>query len=221
MTLVRRFPLFQKLKIDRRLTWLLLVGLLAVAGELSLRAWESHQELSKELKSVRARAQLMRQSADQVDWAQQTQIMQTMRADLESKLWHSPSEAQAQARLRDWLAATLRAAGLTRFTINLLPPQPPAAPAVTQGDAPPSASLRESMQQRALRLRASLSFELAPSTLETVLFGLEHGGELANVDSITVSRRSRRVELSVSMPVLVEPALATNNSTPPARSLAP
>lgn len=210
-----RIPQLQKMKLDHRLIWLLALGLLAIAGELSLRAWESHQALSTELKSVRARALLMRQSADPVDWARQTQIMQKMRSDLEAKLWHSPSEAQAQARFRDWLGSTLRAAGLPRFTINLLPPQPSGEPpAATKEGTGPTAEAGDSMRQKALRVRANLSFELTPNMLETVLLGLEHGGQLANVDSITVSRRSRRVELSVSLPVLVEPAAEVSPTTP-------
>lgn len=215
--MARRTMHFQNLKLDRRLIWLLAAGMVAVVGELATRSWESHQALGAELKSVRGRAQLMRQAADQIDWARQTRLMQEMRSDLEAKLWHSPSEAQAQARLRDWLGTTLRAAGLTRFTLNLLPPQQTGVPAAALADSAPAKPLNESKPQTALRVRANVSFELAPTVLEAVLLGLERSGQLANIDSITVSRRSRRVELSVSLPVLVEPTAAIGNDAPTAK----
>lgn len=193
---------------DRRLLWLLGSAALMVAGELALRGWEAHQQLTSELKSVRSRAQLLRDSADQVDWNAQTRTLQAIREDLLGKLWHAPSEAQAQARLRDWVGETLRSAGLSRFTVNLLPPQ-----AVANGASAPAGS-----PQNALRVRATVTFELSPGSLEQALQGLERGGQLANIDNITASRRSRRVELALSVPVVIDgtalPNLAASTPRP-------
>lgn len=198
-----------KLNLDRRLLWLLGLALCVVAGEVGLRAWEIHQKLSTELASVRSRAQLLRSSADQVDWPQQTKALEAMRAELLSKLWHAPSEAQAQARMRDWVGSALRSSGLNRFTVNLLPPiSPSRLVEAAAGPGSPTAEIKlaGTSSERALRVRASASFELAPGTLENALLALERSGQLANVDNISVSRRSRRVELALSVPVIVQAA---------------
>jgi len=180
-----RLPQF--LRFDRRLLWLVGIAALLVLGELALRAWEAHQKLEAELRTLRGRTEVLAASSDQIDWAARTLQAETERGRLQSRLWQSPSEAQAQARLRDWLGSALRSAAVAKPVVELMPPQ---AAASAAGESFP-----------ALRVRAALNFELAPNALENVLVQIEDGGQLARVDTLSASARNRRVEMTVSVPV--------------------
>lgn len=186
-------PRFQALRLDRRIGWLLAAGLALLAVEAGLRAWEQHQKSVAELRDVRSRIAALAASSDQVDWARRTAAVDSAKRALAAQLWHSPSEAQAQARLRDWLSAALRSAGVQRPTLTLLP-------AVASTAAAPGAA----GTSRMLRVRASVIFELGPGAAERALHQIEGGGQLARVDNLTMSTRSRRVEMLVSVPVLLQ-----------------
>ncbi len=205
--------------INKKVLMLVGLSLLTVGGELGLRAWEAQQKLESELKSLRGRIQLLQASAEQMDWAALSQDLDRMQRDLQAQLWQAPSEAQAQAMLRDWLSSTLKTAGIQRPTLRLQPPQAVANPAAAApgsakpGDVqPPVASTTgaaERLVQQAIRVRAQISFELAPGMLEAVLQQVERSGQLANVDSLSVSKRNRRIEMTVSMPVIIKPIPAS------------
>ncbi len=189
-----RIALLQRLRIDRRLLMLAGVAALAILGELSLRAWEAHQQLEGELRKVRGRAEVLTAGSDQIDWLARTSAAEGERGALQGRLWQAPSEAQAQARLRDWLASALRSAAVVRPTVSLLPLQ-----------AAPAASGASASARSALRVRATVNFDLAPNALENALVQIEAGGQLARIDSLSVSARNRRVEMTVSVPVLLSP----------------
>jgi hypothetical protein len=183
---------FQRFHIDRRLLWLAGMAALLILGELGLRAWEAQQQLQTELKKVRGRAAVLAAGSDQIDWSARTKAAEAQRNELQARLWQSPSEAQAQARLRDWLTAALRSAAVPRPVVNLLPPQAGSASSAAGSEPPP------------IRVRASLNFDLAPNALENALVQIEAGGQLASIDSLTVAARNRRVEMTVSVPVLLQ-----------------
>lgn len=204
--LSRAWQQLRQQKLDKRVLWLLAAGALTLAGELSLRAWDAHQKLAAELKTVRSRAQLLQNSADTVDWAQRNLALSAAHEALQGQLWHAPSEAQAQAMLRDWLSSVLKGDSLKRVTITLQPPLAAAnsalAPDLEASAAQAGTGLRLAMQ--AIRVRAAVNFELVPGALESALQGIERGGQLASVDTLTASRRSRRVEMTVSLPVIID-----------------
>lgn len=196
-----------------RTLWLLIgIALLAVTGELGMRAWEHQQKLDRELTALRKRVQTLQVSADRVDWARLGDQLGAAQQTFQDQLWHAPSEAQAQAMLRDWLSSLLKNADIVRPTLRLQPVQP-AAPAQAASAGEPSdatnpAGLGARLAREAVRARAQISFELAPGSLETVLQRVERGGQLASVDALSVSKRSRRVEMSISMPVIIEASAA-------------
>lgn len=210
LTAVRRF---KPGTINRRLWLLIGLGTAALLTELGLRAWEQQQKLDRELQTLRGRIQLLQASADRVDWASLSKELSQLQQDLQDQLWQAPSEAQAQAMLRDWLSSMLKTAGIQRPTLRLQPPQAAiAAPGSKPGGETPSPAPAETagasrqLLQQATRVRAQISFELQPGTLEAVLQQVERGGQLASVDSLTVSKRTRRVEMAISMPVIIKPA---------------
>ncbi len=206
---------------QNRTLWLLIgIGLLAVGVELGMRAWEQQQKLDRELTTLRKRVQTLQVSADRVDWARLGDQLGAARQSFQDQLWHAPSEAQAQAMLRDWLSSMLKDANIVRPTLRLQPVQAAApaqaASAVEAPDTATPAGLGARLAREAVRARAQISFELAPGNLETVLQRLERGGQLASVDALSVSKRSRRIELTVSMPVIIEAAPADKAPAPEA-----
>jgi hypothetical protein len=185
-----------RLAIDRRLLWVVAIGAALLLGELAMRGWEAQQQLQSELQKVRSRAAVLAAGSDQMDWASRTRAAEAERAALQMRLWRAPSEAQAQARLRDWLSNALLTANVVRPSVSLLPLQAAAAAsAASAGSAGGTTG--------AVRVRASVTFDLAPKVLEEALLQIEAGGQLARVDSLTASTRSRRVEMTVSVPVLI------------------
>ncbi|NCT83546.1 MAG: hypothetical protein GXC94_10405 [Comamonadaceae bacterium] len=198
---------------QNRTLWLLIgIGLLAVAAELGTRAWEHQQKLDRELATLRKRVQALQISADRVDWTRLGDQLGAAQQAFQDQLWHAPSEAQAQAMLRDWLSSLLKDAEVVRPTLRLQPVQA-TAPAQAASAGEPAevtkpAGLGARLAREAVRARAQISFELTPGALETVLQRIERGGQLANVDAMSVSKRSRRVEMSISMPVIIETSAA-------------
>lgn len=181
----------RRFSFDRRLLGLVAVAAVIVLGEMSLRAWEAHRQLDAELQQVRSRAAVLAAGSDQVDWVARTRAAEAERSALQKRLWQSPSEAQAQARLRDWLSGALRTAAVKGPAVSLLPLQAAAAASANGGPL------------AALRVRATAGFELTPNALEQALVQIEAAGQLARIDSLNVSARSRRVEMTVSVPVLL------------------
>lgn len=205
-----------------RTLWLLIgIGLLAVVGELGMRAWEHQQKLDRELTALRKRVQALQISADRVDWARLSDQLGAAQQTFQEQLWHAPSEAQAQAMLRDWLSSLLKDADIARPTLRLQPVQPAApAQAASAGEPSDAASptgLGARLAREAVRARAQISFELTPGSLENVLQRVERGGQLASVDALAVSKRSRRVEMSISMPVIIEASAADKAAAKAAR----
>jgi hypothetical protein len=200
--------LFGSFKPTAKVWCLIGAAALLVLGELGLRAWELHQGVVAELQRVTRSAATLSAADDGVDWPGMTRSAEAARAQLRARLWQVPSEAQAQARLRDWLGNALRSAGVARPTINLLPTVAVTSGAATAPGAAITAGQPEpataALAQRMLRARATVSFELAPSALENALLQIEAGGQLASVENVTASARSRRIEMTVSVPVLLK-----------------
>lgn len=205
---------------QNRALWLLVgIGLLAVATELGMRAWEYQQKLDRELSAQRKRVQALQISADRVDWARLSDQLGAAQQSFQDQLWHAPSEAQAQAMLRDWLSGMLKEADIARPTLRLQPVQAAVpAQAASAGEAPDNANangLGARLARESVRARAQISFELAPGALETVLQRIERGGQLASVDALSVSKRSRRIEMSISIPVIIEASPADKAASKP------
>ncbi len=179
----------QPLRPTRRLAWLFGLALLIAAGELALRAWDEQRRLDNELRSIRSRAAVLAGSDDRIDWPARIRAAETQRDDLRTRLWQSPSQAQAQARLRDWLGNALCTAAVGHPAVTLLP----------QGAAEPAASGALPV----VRVRATVAFDLVADALENALVQIEGGGQFARVDSLSASTTSRRVEMTVSVPVLI------------------
>ncbi len=208
----------ERLQISPRLLWLLGVVLLIVCGELALRAFAAHQSVLAELAAVRARTAVLAGASGSDDWGARTAAAVQQAQALRERLWTAPSQAQAQARLADWLARALPAtAAGGRPVINLMAPQlPPAqsmAPNAAGGgrDRPFAAAAGAATAGAVdnadiVRVRAGVTVVLLPGALEKTLVAIEGGGQLARIDALTASGQSRQMQMTVSVPVLLQPS---------------
>ncbi|MCC7461844.1 MAG: hypothetical protein IT480_05195 [Gammaproteobacteria bacterium] len=193
-------PWLRQLRPTRRLAWLVVLALLVVGAELALRAWDAQQRLGKELHGIRSRAAVLAASDDRIDWNASIRAAERQRDQLRARLWQSPTQAQAQARLRDWLGHALRSAAAAHPAVTLLPlsAAAAAAPAAAEPSAGPASSAAP-----IVRVRATVAFDLVAGALENALVQIEGGGQLARVDSLGAATASRRVEMTVSVPVMI------------------
>jgi hypothetical protein len=113
---------------------------------------------------------------------------------LSAKLWVHNSEAAAQARLRDWLNEIARSTKSSRYLITL--------GAVSPATAGSEAAEFSGMKQ----LKANLSFDFQPQVLEEALLAIEGGKQFAFVESLSVNKRARRVEINVTVYARVDPS---------------
>lgn len=115
----------------------------------------------------------------------------------DARVWVVPSEGIGQARLKDWLVEQMKLAGAGNYTVNLSTPKPLAESA--QG-SPPSVApvgVLGPSQPPILEFNAVLTFTFTPESLEKILAAVEAGDTMAKVESLSVRRNDRRVELGV------------------------
>ncbi|MEO5732844.1 MAG: hypothetical protein ABIN96_00030 [Rubrivivax sp.] len=210
-----------RFQINPRLLWLLGVVALIVLGEGALRAMAAHQSMLAELASARARATVLAGASASDDWAARTTAANQEAQALRERLWTAPSQAQAQARLADWLGRVLpdSAAG-GRPVIGLMASQLPPSQApgaigstVTGGRfsvaGPGVEPVSAVSDADIVRVRAGVTVVLLPGVLEKTLVAIEGGGQLARIDALTVSGQSRQLQMTVSVPVLLQPQVAS------------
>ncbi|GMV44661.1 MAG: hypothetical protein AMXMBFR66_00590 [Pseudomonadota bacterium] len=187
-----RLPRPGPLRPTRRLAALIGLALAVLLADLALRGWDAQQALDKELRGVRSRAAVLAAGDAGIDWNARIREAERERDALHARLWQSPSQAQAQARLRDWLGNALRSAAVTHPAVTLLPQPGAAGPAGAASGALP-----------VVRVRATVAFDLVAGALENALAQIEGGGQLARVDTLAASMATRRVEMTVSVPVMI------------------
>lgn len=193
---------WRELKQNRRLQ----IGAIAVAVLLCVEgglAWRDRlaakeqqlRQVGGELRTLRA------QSRAEAALRQARDDMALSRMELESRLWTVSSEAVGQARLKDWLKTIATNAKVIGPNLALAAAKPREEEAPTEGtDTAGAGTGTEPGGEKKARLyemRATLSLPFSPEILEHVLADIEGGAALASVESLTVSRRDRRIELTV------------------------
>ncbi len=153
-----RTALLQRFRIDRRLLMLAGIAALLILGELGLARLRGAPAARRPSCARRAgRVDVLAAGSDQIDWARAHQAAEDERNELQGRLWQSPSEAQAQARLRDWLTSALRSAAVAR---------PRRQPAAAAGGARAPRAPPKARRVHAARCAPTVNFDLAPNALE-------------------------------------------------------
>jgi hypothetical protein len=161
-------------------------GLLESSDRLQ-RAERRLQQLQGELRAARV------QDGDANRWALRAGEAAARLQALERELWINGSEAAAQARLRDWLLEIARSQQAGRYFVTL---GNPTALRTSAAAGEPSQATR--------LLKASFSFDFTPATLEAVLKAIESGNRYAQVETLSVNKRARRVEMNVAVAARIE-----------------
>ncbi len=194
--------LLEELRRNRRLQ----VGLAAIAlvilGDRAL-AWSD---------SLDARRQALTQAQIEVatlkSQARNEPTMQMAMRDIraaaalaDARLWVVSSEAVGQARLRDWLIDQIKLAGAGNYTVNVASPKPVVAAGAegVASNAPSALPSSPATGGGLFEYGAALTFTLTPESLEKMLTALEAGDAMSKLESLSVRRNDRRVELGVRM----------------------
>jgi hypothetical protein len=193
--------LIEELRTNRRLQLGLVAIALVVLVDRAL-AWSDSLDARRQ-----ALAQVQIEVATLKSQARNEAAMQTAMRDIraaaalaDARLWVVSSEAVGQARLRDWLIEQIKLAGAGNYTVNVASPKPVvAAVGAELAAATDSSSSAPAPSGGLLEYSAALTFTLTPESLEKMLTALEAGDAMSKLESLSVRRNDRRVELAVRM----------------------
>jgi hypothetical protein len=184
--------LLADLRSNRRLHWGIAIIALILLG-YALLVWSDNVERSsKQLRKLQGEiSSLKAQSRDTKPWQERIAEIKQQRRSLDKRLWVNPSEAAVQARLRDWLTEIAKSSIANRYLVTL--------GSVTNAtrDASGGAVTEGTLPEKLKQYKASLSFDFTPASLEAVLLAIEGGGQFAVVDTLSVNKRAKRVEVNV------------------------
>ena len=198
---------YQDIRSNRKLQYGLLAIALIVCVEWGMQWSDSLAAREKQLQQSRSEVRMLRnQSRDEEGLRQLLSELDSAQQAVDKRLWVVSSEAVGQAQLKDWLTDLLKKAKVRDFKLVLSSPRvlgqsdrrdPSAGSATESGSASKDdpKSLRE--------LRANLTLSFTPETLEKVLLDIEGGESLAVVESLTVKRQDRKVEMAVRVLVRI------------------
>ncbi len=184
---------WQEFRGNRRLQWGLLAVLAILIGEGGLRWADSLSRQGEEARKLNADLVLLRSQTRSEPVLRQTLAdLQATRKSVDEKLWSVPSEAVGQARLKEWLEDTLKKTGATGASLSLS-----SVRAAGNKEEPASAAAEKGQQESLREFRAIVRMHFAPGSLEKLLAEIEAGEAFAGVESLTVNRRERRVEVMI------------------------
>jgi hypothetical protein len=172
----------------------LIVAVIWFYAALLLRdARDQQQQQYRIAASHLARVQAV---AAQKDWPARLAAATTLRADVESMLWRGTTLGLARATLQDWLDQHLRAAGVPRPVVRLGTGEGDAGAGlggVADGTDAANGALRD-----VWRVRAKLTFDFTPGSLNALLLKLEQNRPRMVVEALRVSKDPvPRVEMDV------------------------
>lgn len=193
----------QSWQANPRLRILLSLIALIIIADASLRWLDGvTQQLTRRTELQAEVAQLQRQTRD-------PQRLQHNLADARLLQQHAlhrillvRSEAQAQARLQDWLTQLVQQNNVQVMALSVGSARP-----VTE--ATPQAKHDKTLDTRPradMSLTANMTVRFTPDALNTLLLALEDAEWIVRIDSLSVRRAERRVDIVLSVPVRIEDA---------------
>ncbi|HXF45980.1 MAG TPA: hypothetical protein VNK91_07660 [Burkholderiaceae bacterium] len=183
--------MLDELRTNARLRWGIAAAVALVAVSVLLDARAALRAKAAAVAREQARVAAIAARANDTVWMERAHAARSLRADLESRLWHAASAGAAEAAFVDWMNRQLvdAKASVTNVVSAVAPGT--AAP----GAAPTGPALPEGM----LVLRLNVAFAFVPGTLERVLDKILGGDRYAVVESITVRQRPvPRVDMIVA-----------------------
>ncbi|HQW20544.1 MAG TPA: hypothetical protein PLI90_07720 [Rhodocyclaceae bacterium] len=214
------------LRQNRRLQAGMALIALLVAGEGVLR-WNDHlTDKLEQLQQMRSELRNLRnQTRDEAALHKTLEDLRQARETVDSRLWVVSSEAVGQARLKDWLKATLKRAGIVSQSLKISAAQPVNererngrySPGMNSGSATPPQNATpdaDATSQPGLRqINATLNIPFTPATLEQLLGDIEGGDAYAGVEALTIMQREHRAELTIRILLRVDRNAASNSNS--------
>lgn len=193
----------REFKSNKRLQFGSIAMLLIVLIEGGLRWNDRIIQQTKELQTLTGEIATLKQQALNENLLKELLAnSQTARKTVETRLWVAPSDAIAQARLKDWLLDLTARTGIPNPNLNLANPRP----IEEKEDAPPQNSEVQSSTSGLKRFRATMIFRFSPETLERALMEIEGGVPYAKVDTLVVNKREMRAEIGLTMLIRILPS---------------
>ncbi|MCW5649924.1 MAG: hypothetical protein KIS62_09275 [Ramlibacter sp.] len=180
---------------NRRLQWGLMVIAIVLFADLGARWKDRIDANQKKLAQTQIDlATLKRQAKNEEAMAKALNDARRAAELADARLWVVTSEAVGQAKVKDWLADLLRQAGVGNASINVA-----AARAVVgqQDESSGAGASKPGVGVGLYEFSATSAFAFTPDSLEKLLAAVESGEPLARIESLSVRRNERRVELGV------------------------
>ncbi len=199
----RRQGLSKAIAANPRLRIMIGLTVLVVLVELGMRWVDSIEAQFNERAQLQAEmAQLKFQNRDPrtLDTALQYANGASKLASM--RLFEAGSEALAQAKLQDWHGDLTREANLQVISLNVGNARPVSVKTPTQTAARPQAASQ--VASPIIEVPVTLAIRFTPESLSAVLSGLEGAQALVRIESISVRRLERRVDLGLVYPVRIK-----------------
>ncbi|MGE3347336.1 MAG: hypothetical protein AB7I35_07870 [Ramlibacter sp.] len=187
----------QEFRRNRRLQWGLAVIAMVLLADGGTRWKERIEAAQQRLAQLQIELATLKRQAKN-EGAMSKALLDARRASelADARLWVATSEAVGQARVKDWLTELLKKSGVSNFSVNLTAAKPMAvAPEVPPDSARPLPTKDET--GGLFEFGAASTFPFTPESLEKVLASIEAGEPLARVESLSVRRNDRRVEMGI------------------------
>lgn len=205
-------PMIANIRENKNLQIGLILIFLILCSEALLRWSDNLAGRMKALEEARGELRdLRKQSGNEATLKTTLEELSEARENLENRLWQIPSEAQGQARMKDWLLTTFKQTAVAPFNLKIANPRPVAkntesdtttnTPATAETAAKFPAGLHDLRE-----FRATFSIAFTPADIEKLLAEIEGGQAVAEVETLTISLRDRRAELSVRVLARLTPS---------------
>jgi len=206
--------MWRDIKGNRRLQWGLAIVLAILAVEGVLRWTDALTEQEKELRELRdQKRHLQGQIQDKTLLQEILQKVEGAQTAAKARVWVVSSEAVGQARQKDWVQTLFREKNIPLQSLVLATPRGREKPVTESGiTADKVADIRE--------FRATVSFPFSPENLERIVAALEGGELFTRIESLSASRRQRRVELEFAMLMEIDPRAAARAESSPVQDTA-
>lgn len=196
----------QELKTNKRLQLGGLGIFLMLCVEIGMSWSDRLARQTAELNQLRTEIISLRQQSQNEAYLRETLTsLQALQREVGERLWQVSSEAVGQAKVKDWINETLVRVGINNATISIATPRR----AVSEKSA---ASTTHPSENRLLEFRATIGLGFSPESLENLLAELEAGEPFIGVNSLTVNKQTRRVEIGIHL--LMQLPKAEANSKP-------
>ncbi|MBX3586296.1 MAG: hypothetical protein KF796_06605 [Ramlibacter sp.] len=198
MLMMQKFS--DEIRRNRRLQWGLVVILLVMLTDMGARWKERIERKQQTLTQLQIDVSTLKGQAKN-EGAMRTALRDARQAAelADARLWVVSSEAVGQARLKDWLIELLKQSGANGYAANVAAPKAlvESRPEVPGDNARPPASAGLPLGRDLFDFGATATFIFTPESLEKVLAGIEAGEPLTRVESLSVRRNDRRVEIGI------------------------